>query len=91
MPDQAHVALAGRLLRGRAGGRHRRSLLTVAHQPPLPAGAVCPAVAEGTAVPELCSSSQAVGATSRAAAPRGDYASEGGERANRGQVTRTAT
>lgn len=30
MPDRTHVAPAGRLVRGRAGGRLRRSILTVA-------------------------------------------------------------
>lgn len=91
MPDQAHVAPAGRLVRGRAGGRLRRSLLTVAHGPPLPAGTARSVLAEGAAVPELYSLSQAVVATSRAAAPRGDCAGEGCERANGGRVTRTAT
>lgn len=91
MPDQAHVAPAGRLVRGRAGGRLRRLLLTVAHRLQLPAGAARPAVAEGAAVLELYSLSQAVVATSRAAAPRGDCAGEGGERANESRVTRTVT
>ena len=91
MPDQAHVAPAGLLVRGRAGGRLSRSLLTVAHWWPLPVGAARPAIAEGAAVPELYSLPQAVVATSRAAAPRGDCAGEGGEHANGGRVTRTAT
>lgn len=57
--------------------------------PPLPAQVAHPAVAEGAAVPELYSLTQDVVATSRAAAPRGDCAVEGGERANGGWVTRT--
>lgn len=91
MPDQAHVAPAGLLVRGRAGGRLGRSLLTVAHGRPLPAGAARPAVAQGAAVPELYSLPQAVVATSRAAAPRGDCAGEGSDNANGHWVTRTAT
>lgn len=55
MPDQDHVAPAGRLVRGQAGGRFRRSLLTVVHRPPLLAGASRPVVAEGASVPELYS------------------------------------
>ena len=50
MPDQVHVAPAGRLVQARAGGRLCRSLLPIAHRPPLPAGAARPAVAEGSAV-----------------------------------------
>lgn len=48
-----------------------------------------PAVAEGAAVPELYSLTQAVVATSRAAAPRDDCAVGGDERANGGRVTWT--
>lgn len=47
MPDQNHVVPARRLMRGRAGGRLRCSLLTVAH------GVASPVVAGGAAVPEL--------------------------------------
>lgn len=77
MPDQAHVAPAGLLVRGRAGGRLSRSLLTVAHGRPLPAGAARPAIAQGAAVPELYPLPQAVVATSRAAAPRGTAPAKG--------------
>lgn len=59
------------------------------YESPLPAQAAHPAVAEGAAVPELYSLTQAVVATSRAAAPRGDCAVGGDERANGGWVTWT--
>lgn len=49
MPDQDHVAPAGRLVRGRTEGRLGRSLLTVGH------GVYHPVVAEGAAVLELYS------------------------------------
>lgn len=89
MPDQAQVTPAGQLVRGQAGGCFRLSLPTKATshhcQPRLPN----PAVAEGAAVSELYSLTQAVVVTSRAAAPRGDCAVGGDERANGGWVTWT--
>lgn len=88
MPDQAQVSLAGWLLRGQAGGCFRcslsRKLRATAPSPGCP-----PSCRRGRRCPGDLFVDTDVVATSRAAAPRGDCAVEGGERANGGWVSRT--